>query len=101
VVRASCTDFPPIWIYPPALGQETTQLCVGLHDLQFSFGAVSFAIQSRVELFRDGTIAAILAAAWGDNYLSAYSRISPGSQARLLAFHGGVLMLAANENPEQ
>lgn len=37
----------------PALGQEATQLCVGSHDLQFSFGTVAFSVQSKVEIWRD------------------------------------------------
>lgn len=35
-----------------AIGQETTQLCVGPFDLQFSFGAVAFAVQSKVEIWQ-------------------------------------------------
>jgi hypothetical protein len=31
---------------------------VGQFDLQFTFGAVSFAVQSPVRLFRDGTVIA-------------------------------------------
>ena len=51
--------FPADLDLSPALGQETTQLCVGPYDLQFSFGNVSFSIQSRVELLRDETVTAI------------------------------------------
>jgi hypothetical protein len=36
------------------VGEFTTQVRVGQFDLQFTFGNVSFAIQSPVNLFRDG-----------------------------------------------
>ena len=36
------------------VGQFTTQLCLGAHDLQFDLGDVHFAIQSQVKLFKDG-----------------------------------------------
>jgi len=42
----------------PAIGQFTTQLMVGQFDLQFTFGKVSFAIQSPVNLFRNGELIA-------------------------------------------
>jgi hypothetical protein len=42
------------------VGQEITQFCVGPYDLQFSFGKVRFAVQSQMELKRDGS----LIAAW-------------------------------------
>ncbi len=38
----------------PVVGEFTTQLGVGQFDLQFTFGRVSFAISSPVDLFRDG-----------------------------------------------
>ena len=38
----------------PVVGEFTTQLCVGQFDLQFTFGDVSFVIQTQVNLFRDG-----------------------------------------------
>lgn len=37
-----------------ALGAFTTQIRVGQFDLQFTFGPVSFAVQSPVNVFRDG-----------------------------------------------
>ncbi len=37
----------------PVVGQFTTQVRVGQFDLQFTFGSVTFAIQSPVTLFRD------------------------------------------------
>jgi hypothetical protein len=37
-----------------AAGEFATQLCVGQFDLQFTFGEISFVIQSHVNLFRDG-----------------------------------------------
>ena len=40
----------------PLLGEFTTQLRVGQFDLQFTFGPVSFAVQSPVKLFRDGSL---------------------------------------------
>lgn len=40
------------------VGQFTTQLRVGQFDLQFTFGRVNFAIQSPVNLFRDGKLLA-------------------------------------------
>ena len=47
--------FPADLDLSPAIGQETTQFCVGAYDLQFAFGSVTFAIQSRVEIFREGS----------------------------------------------
>ncbi|MFN8702532.1 MAG: hypothetical protein ACK5X0_10445 [Rhodospirillales bacterium] len=38
------------------IGQFTTQLCVGQFDIQFSFGEVHFAVQSSIELVRNGEI---------------------------------------------
>ncbi|MDW3179834.1 MAG: hypothetical protein R8J94_20760 [Acidimicrobiia bacterium] len=38
----------------PAVGECITQLGVGQFDLQFSIGPVHFAVQSPVELLRDG-----------------------------------------------
>ena len=43
----------------PVVGQFTTQVCVGQFDLQFTFGDVTFAIQSPVNLFRDGKLVAL------------------------------------------
>jgi len=42
----------------PVVGQFTTQVRVGQFDLQFTFGPVNFAIQSPVNLFRDGKLVA-------------------------------------------
>jgi hypothetical protein len=36
------------------VGAESTQIRVGQHDVQFSFGQVDFCIQSRIELFKNG-----------------------------------------------
>ncbi|QNP40180.1 hypothetical protein [Lysobacter solisilvae (ex Woo and Kim 2020)] len=59
--------FPADLDLSPALGQETTQLCVGPYDLQFSFGTVAFAIQSKVEIWRGGDPAGIWeAGGWPD-----------------------------------
>ena len=38
----------------PVVGEFTTQVQVGQFDLQFTFGHVHFAVQSPVNLFRDG-----------------------------------------------
>jgi hypothetical protein len=38
----------------PVVGEFTTQVRVGQFDLQFTFGRVSFAVQSPVHLFRSG-----------------------------------------------
>jgi len=38
----------------PVIGEHTTQVRVGQFDLQFTFGPVHFAVQSPVNLFRDG-----------------------------------------------
>lgn len=38
------------------VGHETTQFCVGPYDLQFTFGTVEFAVQSTVELNRNGAL---------------------------------------------
>ena len=40
------------------VGEFTTQVRVGQFDLQFTFGDVHFAIQSPVNLFRDGQLVA-------------------------------------------
>ncbi len=40
----------------PVVGEFTTQIRVGQFDLQFTFGDVSFAIQSPVNLLRDGKL---------------------------------------------
>jgi hypothetical protein len=40
------------------VGEFTTQVRVGQFDLQFTFGNVNFAIQSPVDLFRNGTLLA-------------------------------------------
>ena len=42
----------------PVIGTFTTQVRVGQFDLQFTFGSVSFAVQSPVNLFRDGKLVA-------------------------------------------
>jgi hypothetical protein len=42
----------------PVVGQLTTQVCVGQFDLQFTFGSVSFTVESPVNLFRDGEVVA-------------------------------------------
>jgi hypothetical protein len=42
----------------PVLGEFTTQVRVGQFDLQFTFGRVNFAVQSPVELFKDGKLLA-------------------------------------------
>src|SRR5688500_15390287 len=42
----------------PVVGESTTQLRVGQFDLQFTFGNVNFAIQSPVDVFRDGKLIA-------------------------------------------
>src|SRR3954453_23085130 len=40
----------------PVVGEFTTQVRVGQFDLQFTFGSVNFAIQSPVNLFRNGNM---------------------------------------------
>ena len=42
----------------PLVGEVTTQVRVGQFDLQFSFGSMSFAVQSPVRLFRNGKLIA-------------------------------------------
>ncbi|WP_337174247.1 hypothetical protein [Paludisphaera sp.] len=42
----------------PAVGESTTQIRVGRHDLHFAFGPVHFAVQSPIRLFRDGRLVA-------------------------------------------
>jgi hypothetical protein len=42
----------------PVAGEFTTQVRVGQFDLQFTFGTVSFLIQSPVNLFRDSKLIA-------------------------------------------
>ena len=41
------------------VGESTTQICVGQFDLQFTFGPVSFAIMSQVNLKREGELIGI------------------------------------------
>lgn len=40
------------------VGEFTTQLRVGQFDLQFTFGPVSFTVQSPISLFREGELVA-------------------------------------------
>jgi hypothetical protein len=40
----------------PIVGQFTTQIAVGQFDIQFTFGAVHFAVTSPVDLFRDNQV---------------------------------------------
>ena len=40
------------------VGEFTTQVRVGQFDLQFAFGPVNFAVQSPVNLFREGKLVA-------------------------------------------
>jgi len=42
----------------PVVGEFTTQVRVGQFDLQFTFGSVSFVIQSPVHIFRNGKLVA-------------------------------------------
>lgn len=49
---------PPGLDLSPVVGEFTTQVRVGQFDLQFTFGSVNFAVQSPVNLFRDGEIVA-------------------------------------------
>jgi hypothetical protein len=42
----------------PVVGEFTTEIRVGQFDLQFTFGSVSFAIQSPVNVFRNGNLVA-------------------------------------------
>ena len=42
----------------PVVGEFTTQVRVGQFNLQFTFGPVRFAVQSPVNLFRDGKLIA-------------------------------------------
>jgi len=42
----------------PIVGEFTTQLGVGQFDLHFTFGPVSFVVQSPVNLFRNGKLIA-------------------------------------------
>jgi hypothetical protein len=67
-----------------AVGHETTQFCIGPYDLQFSFGPVAFAIQSRVELQQDGgVVASWQAGEWpGAAFYSALSK--PVSAVRVV-----------------
>ena len=42
----------------PAVGEFTTQVRVGQFDLQFTVGSVNIAVQSPVNIFRDGRLVA-------------------------------------------
>lgn len=42
----------------PVVGEFTTQLRVGQFDVQFTFGPVNFAVQSPVNLYRNGELIA-------------------------------------------
>jgi len=48
--------FPRQLDLSPALGQFTTQLCVGQFDLQFSLGDIRFVVQSQIDLLRAGEL---------------------------------------------
>lgn len=50
--------FPKELDLSSVVGEFTTQLRVGQFDLQFTFGSVSFAVQSPISIFRDGELAA-------------------------------------------
>jgi hypothetical protein len=41
-----------------AIGQFTTQICVGKYDIQFNLGDVHFAVQSTILLTKNGKIIA-------------------------------------------
>jgi len=42
-----------------AIGEFTTQIRVGLYDIEFDLGCVSFAVQSPIELRRSGELVAM------------------------------------------
>jgi hypothetical protein len=42
----------------PVVGEFTTQVRVGQFDLQFTFRSVNFAVQSPINLFREGKLVA-------------------------------------------
>lgn len=48
--------FPQELDLSPVVGEFTTQLRVGQFDLQFTFGRVNFAVQSRINLFRENKL---------------------------------------------
>lgn len=50
--------FPRQLDLSPALGEFTTQLCVGQFDLQFSLGDFRFVVQSKIDLLRSGHLIA-------------------------------------------
>jgi|SRR5690606_4352794 len=50
--------FPRQLDLSPALGEFTTQLCVGQFDLQFSLGDFRFVVQSKIDLLRSGQLIA-------------------------------------------
>jgi hypothetical protein len=50
--------FPKELDLSSVVGEFTTQLRVGQFDLQFTFGPVSFAVQSPISLFRNGELVA-------------------------------------------
>lgn len=49
-------DIPEDLDLSPLVGEFTTQLRVGQFDLQLTLGSVSFAIQSPLQLVRDGQV---------------------------------------------
>ena len=54
VGRANMYRIPKALDLSRIVGEFTTQVRVGQFDLQFTFGPVNFAVQSSVNLFRDG-----------------------------------------------
>ncbi len=47
---------PPDLDISPIVGESATQICVGPFDFQFTFGVVSFKIESEIELVRGGQV---------------------------------------------
>ena len=89
--------FPSDLDLSAAVGQETTQICIGPYDLQFSLGPIGFTIQSRVELYRDGTaLATWQAGEWPEPaFYSVFSKpvsaVKVASERRLcITLEGGL-----------
>lgn len=92
-----------------AIGQEITQFCVGPFDLQFSFGAVAFAVQSKVEIWRKSQlIGSWEAGSWPDpvfyqvfgSALQAFSVLDPKRLSLQLANGLELLLIDDSEQYE-
>ena len=89
------------------LGEFTTQLRVGQFDLQFTFGPVDFAVQSPVQILREGEIVARWSeGTWPDSGFYEIMNVNVasceivGERQIVLQFENGLSMLL-EDNSDQ